>query len=96
MSVVLDIRTLTRTHGQGEQAVRPLRGVDLAVAAGELVAVMGPSGSGKSTLLTCAGGLDQPTSGEILVDGNDLAPLSRNASPRYGGEGSAMSSRTST
>ncbi|TDX08939.1 ABC transporter ATP-binding protein [Kribbella sp. VKM Ac-2566] len=77
--MILDIRQLTRTHGQGEQAVHALRGVDLAVAPGELVAVMGPSGSGKSTLLTCAGGLDQPTAGEVLVDGNDLTTLSRNA-----------------
>ena len=77
--MILDIRKLTRVHGSGEQAVHALRGVDLAVAAGELVAVMGPSGSGKSTLLTCAGGLDRPTSGEVLVDGNDLTTLSRNA-----------------
>ncbi|MFB6725105.1 ABC transporter ATP-binding protein [Kribbella sp. NPDC056345] len=77
MSAILDIRSLTRTHGKGEQAVHALRGVDLSVAPGELVAVMGPSGSGKSTLLTCAGGLDQPTSGEVLVDGNDLVTLSR-------------------
>lgn len=76
MNVILDIRNLSRVHGQGEQAVHALRGVSLAVAAGELVAVMGPSGSGKSTLLTCAGGLDRPTSGEVLVDGNDLATLS--------------------
>ncbi len=77
MSAILDIRGLTRTHGKGEQAVHALRGVDLSVAPGELVAVMGPSGSGKSTLLTCAGGLDQPTRGEVLVDGNDLVTLSR-------------------
>jgi putative ABC transport system ATP-binding protein len=79
MNAILDIRNLTRQHGTGAQAVHALRGVDLAVAAGELVAVMGPSGSGKSTLLTCAGGLDQPTSGEILIDGNDITTLSRNA-----------------
>ncbi|GAA2836083.1 ABC transporter ATP-binding protein [Kribbella solani] len=79
MSAILDIRSLTRTHGQGEQAVHALRGVDLSVASGELVAVMGPSGSGKSTLLTCAGGLDRPSGGEVLVDGNDLATLDRNA-----------------
>jgi putative ABC transport system ATP-binding protein len=79
MNAILDIRNLTRQHGTGDQAVYALRGVDLAVAVGELVAVMGPSGSGKSTLLTCAGGLDQPTSGEILIDGNDITTLSRNA-----------------
>jgi putative ABC transport system ATP-binding protein len=79
MNAVLDIRNLTRVHGSGDQAVRALSGVDLAVAAGELVALMGPSGSGKSTLLTCAGGFDQPTSGEVLVDGQDLVTLGRNA-----------------
>jgi putative ABC transport system ATP-binding protein len=79
MSTILDIRNLSRVHGTGEQAVHALRGVDLAVASGELVAVMGPSGSGKSTLLTCAGGLDRPSSGEILVDGNDLATLDAKA-----------------
>ncbi|WP_328997327.1 ABC transporter ATP-binding protein [Kribbella sp. NBC_00709] len=77
MSVILDIRDLTRTHGVVEQTVHALRGVDLTVQQGELVAVMGPSGSGKSTLLTCAGGLDRPTSGQVLVDGNDLAVLGR-------------------
>ena len=54
-----------------------LRGVDLQVAAGELVAVMGPSGSGKSTLLTLAGGLDTATSGEVLVEGVPLSGLDR-------------------
>lgn len=78
MSAVLDVRELTRVHGEGPTAVQALRGVTLAVARGELVAVMGPSGSGKSTLLTCAGGLDRPTSGEVLVDGTDLATIGRN------------------
>jgi putative ABC transport system ATP-binding protein len=77
MSAVLDIRDLTRVHGQGESEVHALRGVSLQVDAGELVAVMGPSGSGKSTLLTIAGGLDSPTRGTVTIEGIEIGGLSR-------------------
>ncbi len=73
---VLLLSGVTREHVQGDAVVHALRGVDLAVHAGELVAVMGPSGSGKSTLLHVAGGLDTPTSGQVFVEGRDLAALS--------------------
>jgi putative ABC transport system ATP-binding protein len=72
---VLELRDVSRVHGTGETAVHALRRVSLAVAPGELVAVMGPSGSGKSTLLNLAGGLDSPTDGAVLVEGTDLAHL---------------------
>jgi putative ABC transport system ATP-binding protein len=74
---VLELRDVVRVHGSGETAVHALRGVSLTVVPGEMVAVMGPSGSGKSTLLNLAGGLDQPTSGSVLVEGTDLGGLSR-------------------
>ncbi|GGN11076.1 macrolide ABC transporter ATP-binding protein [Lentzea pudingi] len=74
---VLELRDVHRVHGTGETAVNALKGTSLTVGPGELIAVMGPSGSGKSTLLNLAGGLDSPTSGQVLVDGTSLQSLSR-------------------
>ena len=74
---VLELDQVTRVHGSGDTAVHALRGIDLGVLPGELVAVMGPSGSGKSTLLNVAGGLDEPTGGAVRVEGADLGTLSR-------------------
>lgn len=75
---VIELRHVSKVHGEGPTAVHALEDVSLVVEAGSLVAVMGPSGSGKSTLLTIAGSLEEPTSGQVLVDGADLATLSRN------------------
>ncbi len=74
--IVLEARELTKTYGTGELRVESLRGVDLKVEQGELLAITGPSGSGKSTLLHLLGGVDAPTSGQVLMEGVDLATLS--------------------
>ena len=79
---VLALREVSKTYEQDAVVVHALAAVSLTVQAGEMVAVMGPSGSGKSTLLTIAGSLEEPTSGEVLVCGTDLATLPRNGKAR--------------
>src|SRR5512144_6873 len=76
LSAVLECRALRKTYVSGPLEVPVLMGVDLAVARGERVAIVGASGSGKSTLLHLLGGLDAATSGSVSVDGVDLARLS--------------------
>jgi putative ABC transport system ATP-binding protein len=75
---MLELRRVSKVYGQGAAVVHALDEVSLEVDAGTMVAVMGPSGSGKSTLLTIAGSLEEPTSGQVLVAGRDLATMSRN------------------
>jgi len=79
MNPVLQLRDVSRRYDDGAGEVAALSSVSLSVAAGELLAVMGPSGSGKSTLLQLAGGLDRPSDGRVLIDGEDLAGLSARA-----------------
>jgi putative ABC transport system ATP-binding protein len=78
MSAVLELCDVARSYGTGAATVHALRGVDLTVQPGELVAIMGPSGSGKSTMLTIAGTLEEATSGRVLIDGQDTSGMSRN------------------
>lgn len=72
---IISAQGLTRVFGSGEQAVTAVRGVSLAVDAGEFLAVVGRSGSGKTTLLNLMAGLDQPTGGTVSLAGRDLASL---------------------
>jgi len=72
---VLELREVVKSY-PGSPPIQALRGVDLSVAEGELVAVVGPSGSGKSTMLNMMGALDRPTTGQVLVEGRSLSELS--------------------
>lgn len=72
---VLQAKNLKKIYGSGNNAVHALDGVDLSVKKGEFVAIVGTSGSGKSTLLHMLGGLDRPTSGTVMVDGQDIFSL---------------------
>ena len=76
---VLQAKDLKKIYGSGNNAVHALDGVDLSVKKGEFVAIVGTSGSGKSTLLHMLGGLDRPTSGTVMVDGQDIFSLKEEA-----------------
>ena len=77
MAPVISVRNLIKTYVVGEVEVRALRGVSLDVNRGEFVAITGPSGSGKSTLMHILGCLDRPTSGQYVLDGQDVSRMSK-------------------
>jgi putative ABC transport system ATP-binding protein len=80
---ILEAKDVTREYRMGGEIVHALAGVSMEIERGEFVAILGTSGSGKSTLLNLFGGLDRPTAGEILFDGESLAPLSSREMSRY-------------
>lgn len=77
MLALIECRKLTRTYAKGDMEITPLADLDLDVAPGEFLALMGPSGSGKSTLLNLIAGIDRPTAGSLVIDGHELAGMSR-------------------
>ena len=75
---VLEVRELTKIYGKGDTGVTALDRVSFKVEKGEFVAIIGASGSGKSTLMNLIGGIDRPTSGSVIIDGNDIFALDEN------------------
>jgi putative ABC transport system ATP-binding protein len=80
---IVEARGVRKTYDTGAVRVNALRGVDLALAQGEMVAIMGPSGCGKTTLLNCLSGLDSIDEGEVLIDGTPLSEMSDRARTDY-------------
>jgi putative ABC transport system ATP-binding protein len=74
---LIEVRDVTRTYRKGEHVITPLRGVNLDIEKGDFVSLMGASGSGKSTLLNLIAGIDRPTAGRLVVNGQDITKLSR-------------------
>ena len=77
MNPLISIKSVSKTFSKGNTTIKPLENLSLDVPRGEFLSLMGPSGSGKTTLLNLIAGIDSPTSGEILIDGRDIAHLSR-------------------
>ncbi|MFM2420235.1 MAG: hypothetical protein RL385_4958 [Pseudomonadota bacterium] len=75
LAMIIELRNVRRTYGEGPSAVQALKGITLGIEAGSMTAIVGPSGSGKSTLLNLLGALDTPSSGQVLVAGQDLGSL---------------------
>jgi putative ABC transport system ATP-binding protein len=83
LETAIQLQDVHKTYRSGPEPAQALRGVSLELGVGSITAIVGQSGSGKSTLLNCAAGLEQPTSGRVVVGGNDISHLSRDDLTRF-------------
>ncbi|HLG78014.1 MAG TPA: ATP-binding cassette domain-containing protein, partial [Ktedonobacteraceae bacterium] len=74
--IVMDVREITKSLPLGRERIDILKGISFQIARGEFISIIGPSGSGKSTLLGIIAGLDNPSGGQVVIDGTDIAHLS--------------------
>ncbi|MCL5292392.1 MAG: ABC transporter ATP-binding protein [Actinobacteria bacterium] len=84
--VIINTKSLHKVYDTGEVKVNALKGIDFEVAEGEMVAVMGPSGCGKTTLLNCLSGIDEPTAGQVIIQGHDLYKMRDKARTDFRGK----------
>jgi len=82
----IEIRDLDKVYTTGKMDFHALKGVDLSINEGEMVAIVGPSGSGKSTILNMITGIDRPTSGSVLIDGNSIERMKEDKLAKWRGE----------
>ena len=80
---IVELKNVTKVYKTGEREFRALDGVDLSIEKGKFVAILGPSGAGKSTLLNLIGGMDIPTTGQVIVDGEDISKYNEDKLSRY-------------
>ena len=73
MEKIVELKNVSKTYKTGEKEFKALDSIDLSINKGELVVVLGPSGAGKSTLLNLIGGMDIPTKGDVIIDGEDIS-----------------------
>ena len=79
----IEVKDLTKIYQMGEVTIKAIEKVSFSIDKGELVVVLGPSGAGKTTILNILGGMDSPTSGEIIVDGTDISKFNRKELTKY-------------
>ena len=86
MEKIVELKNVSKSYKIGEKEFKALNSINLSIKKGELVVILGPSGAGKSTLLNLIGGMDSPTSGEVIIDGENISNYNENRLSNYRAE----------